>query len=396
MTMRFRRKILQDIEPWLPKREMIVITGMRRVGKTTLLQMLYDGVDSDNKVFLDIENILEQKVFEEVDYNNIWANLQTYGITSSQRAYIFLDEIQAMPQIVKAVKYLYDHYDVKFFLTGSSSFYLKNLFPESLAGRKILFELFPLTFEEFLWFKGRERETPSSFRAKAENKNVVFYEKTKKLFEEYLAFGGFPQVVLADNEAQKKLYLKDIFTSYFEMDVRRLADFRQLSAFRDLLLLLMQRVGSKLEISKLASEIGISRETVYSYLAFLQGTYFIFLVPPYSRSPDREVSGAKKVYFCDNGMLNLFGKVSDGSLLENAVFHNLRPYGDVRYYQKRSGAEIDFILPDEKLAFEVKKRARQQDYRRLQRVAQSLGMQEWYVVSQDFSADPGTVLAQDL
>ena len=191
-------------------------------------------------------------------------------------------------------------------------------------------------------------------------------------------------------------YLKDIFTSYFEMDVRRLADFRQLSVFRDMLLLLMQRVGSKLEISKVASEIGMSRETVYSYLSFLQGTYFIFLIPPFSRNVDREVSGTKKVYFCDNGMINLFGKVSDGSLRENAVFQNLRHYGRVNYYQKRSGAEIDFILPDERMAFEVKKRGHEQDYRRLEKLCHSLNMKEGYVISQDFSADRGIILAQDL
>ena len=106
--------------------------------------------------------------------------------------------------------------------------------------------------------------------------NSPHHEKVMKFFEEYLAFGGFPQVVLADDESKKKLFLKDIFTSYFEMDVRKMADFRQMSAFRDMLLLLMQRVGSKLEISKLSSEIGVSRETVYSYLSFLEGSYFIF------------------------------------------------------------------------------------------------------------------------
>ena len=108
--MRFNRKILQRIESQLDYREIIVITGMRRVGKTTLLQIIYDKITSKNKVFLDIENILEQKIFEETDYNNIWANLRAYGITNKEKAYIFLDEIQAMPQIVKAIKYLYDHY----------------------------------------------------------------------------------------------------------------------------------------------------------------------------------------------------------------------------------------------------------------------------------------------
>ncbi len=394
--MQFRRKILEHIEPWLEAREIIVITGMRRVGKTTLLQMIYDQIPSANKVFLDLENILEQKVFEETDYNNIWSNLRAYGITQKEKAYIFLDEIQAMPQVVKAVKYLYDHYDIKFFLTGSSSFYLKNLFPESLAGRKVIFEMFPLTFEEFLIFKQVKTERQTTFKDKARQKNRIAYEKTKKYFEEYLTFGGFPQVVLADDESQKKLYLKDIFTSYFEMDIRRLADFRQMSAFRDLLLLLMQRVGSRLEISKLASEIGISRETVYSYLAFLEGSYFISRIAPFSRNVDREVSGARKVYFCDNGMINLFGKVSDGALLENAVFMNLRHLGKVNYYQKRSGAEIDFILPDHRIALEVKKRADEKDFKKLKRLCDALNLNECYIISQDYSDLPECILASDL
>ena len=394
--MQFRRKILEHIEPWLEAREIIVITGMRRVGKTTLLQMIYDQIPSANKVFLDLENILEQKVFEETDYNNIWSNLRAYGITQKEKAYIFLDEIQAMPQVVKAVKYLYDHYDIKFFLTGSSSFYLKNLFPESLAGRKVIFEMFPLTFEEFLIFKQVKTERQTTFKDKARQKNRIAYEKTKKYFEEYLTFGGFPQVVLADDESQKKLYLKDIFTSYFEMDIRRLADFRQMSAFRDLLLLLMQRVGSKLEISKLASEIGISRETVYSYLAFLEGSYFISRIAPFSRNVDREVSGARKVYFCDNGMINLFGKVSNGALLENAVFMNLRHLGKVNYYQKRSGAEIDFILPDHRIALEVKKRADEKDFKKLKRLCDALNLNECYIISQDYSDLPECILASDL
>ncbi len=88
---------------------------MRRTGKTTLYRIIFDGIQSKNKAFLDIENPIDQQVFEEKDYNNIWANLQSYGISNRQKAYLFLDEIQARPEIVRAIKYLYDHYDVKFF-----------------------------------------------------------------------------------------------------------------------------------------------------------------------------------------------------------------------------------------------------------------------------------------
>lgn len=394
--MRYQRKILNDINPWLKAREIIVITGMRRVGKTTLLQMIYDQIDSKNKVFFDLDNILEQKIFEETDYNNIWGNLRAYGTSNKEKAYIFLDEIQAMPQVVKAVKYLHDHYDVKFFLTGSSSFYLKNLFPESLAGRKIVFEMFPLTFEEFLLFKQIGAERHTTFKDKARQKNRIAYEKISKYFEEYLMFGGFPQVVLAEDESQKKLYLKDILTSYFEMDVRRLADFRQMSAFRDMLLLLMQRVGSKLDISKLSSEIGVSRKTVYSYLSFLESSYFISQIQPFSRNTDREVSGTRKIYFCDNGIINMFGKIPDGALLENAVFMNIRHLGKVNYYQKRSGAEIDFILPDQSIALEVKKRATERDVARLQKLCGPLNLRECYVISQNISDISVCILAPDL
>jgi predicted AAA+ superfamily ATPase len=389
--MLYPRRLLETVEKQIKSKEIIVITGMRRVGKTTLLRMVYDKIESSNKVFLDLENIIEQKIFEELDFNNIWSNLKAYGITNRERVYIFLDEIQSKPEIVLAVKYLYDHYDVKFFVTGSSSFYMKNLFPESLSGRKIVFELFPLDFEEFLVFKKEQKEFLNDFREKEKNKNEIIYEKFKKYYEEYLIFGGFPQVVLADDETQKRLYLKDIFTSYYEMDVKKLADFRQITAFRDLLLVLLQRTGSKLDISGLASEIGISRTTVYSYLSFLENTYFIFLVSPFSRSVDKEVRGTKKVYFCDNGIVNQLGRLDEGSLLENAVFNDIRKYGKVNYYQRRSGIEIDFVLPERNLALEVKRSGKPRDYDKLSRLAEALGIAHYFVVSHKFAADRGII-----
>lgn len=393
--MNYSRNILTALLEQMNTREIVVVTGMRRVGKTTLLSMIYDRIESDNKAFFDIENIIEQKIFEENDYNNIWANFRDFGIRKNERAYIFLDEIQAMPQIIKPIKYLYDHYDIKFFLTGSSSFYLRNLFPESLSGRKILFELFPLDFKEFCVFKNLDKPYAESFRTKADGKRPVSLERFKKYYEEYLKYGGFPQVVLADSMKQKEIYLKDIFTSYFEKDLKTLADFKYLNLYRDLILLLMQRVGSKLDITRLASELGVSRDTVYSYLAFLQGTYFVQLLSPFSRSVDREVSGTKKIYFCDNGFLTLYGNLKPGNALENAVFHNLKKFGSLNYYQKRSGAEIDFIL-DQKTAFEVKMTATRPEIKRLERLRSSLNLESAYIIAQNFSDQENVIIAQDL
>ncbi|MEK7166845.1 MAG: ATP-binding protein [Patescibacteria group bacterium] len=381
--MNYPRKILNQIKKQIKSKEIIILTGMRRTGKTTLYRMLFEYIKSKNKIFLDMENPIEQKIFEEKDYNNILLNLAKEGIDSKKKSYIFLDEIQAAPQAIGAVKYLYDHYNIKFFLTGSSSFYLKNFFPESLAGRKFVFEIFPLDFEEFLVFKNKAKQFHKNFSQKDKNKNKISYEKLKKDYDEYIEFGGFPNVVLSKNKIDKKLRLNDIFKSYFEKDARILANFKEIKAFRDIILLLMQRVGSKLEISKLASEISVSRETVYSFLSFLEATYFVYFIKPFSRNVDREISGSRKVYLCDNGLLNNFAKISDGALFENSIFLNLRNYGKINYYQKRSGGEIDFIV--KQTAIEVKIKGTEFDIKKLYKTAQSIGIKQYYLLTKDFN-----------
>jgi uncharacterized protein len=403
--MHYERRILRELRACIDTPEIVVVTGMRRVGKTTALRMIYDEIPSRNKAFIDIENPIDQLIFEEKDFNNIWANLQAYGISAREKAYLFLDEIQAMPDIVKAVKYLYDHAadgapappQVKFFLTGSSSYYLKNLFPESLAGRKRILDLYPLDFEEFLIFKERPRSFSATFADKERDKNAVRFEKERKLYDEYLLWGGFPQVVLTDDPRDKAAQHNDIIKSYFEKDVRLISDFRQINQFRDLLLLLLKRVGSRLDVTKLASEASLSRDTVYSYLAFLQGTYVIDLIPPYTLNRDREISGTKKVYVCDNGFLHFFGKADEGVLLENAVYLSLRKYGnEVRYYQRRTGRELDFILPGVRMGIEVKRSGDAHDVRRVASLGQSLELREQYVVTREFRDLPGIIPAQDL
>lgn len=394
--MQFRRKIQEYLEKQISTREIVVLTGMRRTGKTTLLKMIYDKIDDENKVFLDLENILDQRVFEESDFNNIWSNLSAFGITKSKKSYLFIDEVQLMPSIVRIVKYLFDHYDVKFFLTGSSSFYLKNLFPESLAGRKNIFHLSPLTFQEFLVFKGHKFDRNTSFLEKDKLKNKIKHEKLTKLVDEYIRYGGFPQVVLENNIEKKRDALSDIFNSYFQHDVRILADFKKIDAFKKLLLLLSKRAGSKLDITKLASNISVSRETVYNYLSFLENTYFIKLLSPFSQNIDREVSGAKKIYLCDTGILNLIGNTSEGSLFENAVLMNLIDYNNINYYQKRTGAEIDFLIGDINTALEVKVTGDSADLRKLKNNASKIGFNKAFVITREFSSIEGIVPFEEL
>lgn len=392
----YERKLLKELRKLIDKKVILVVTGMRRVGKTTLFKILFDEIKSKNKVFLDIENPITQKIFQETDYDNIILNLSSYGLSSSEKIYLFLDEIQAMPEIVKPIKYLFDHHNIKFFLTGSSSFYIKNMFPESLAGRKTIFELFPLDFEEFLLFKEKTKKPYNSFKDKDRNKNKISYEKNIKYYEEYIKYGGFPQVVLAKTAEEKKIFLEDIFKSYFQKDIKSMADFKDLNSLRDFILLLMRRVGTKLNISKIAAEIGITRQTIYSYLSFLEATYFINLISPFSYSKDREISGAKKVYLCDTGILNAFAQVSSGALLENSVFNNIKNIDEINYYQRRSGTEIDFILKKLKICLEVKETGTVIDKKILSTMAKSLRLKENYIITKNFNKEKGFIPVTEL
>jgi predicted AAA+ superfamily ATPase len=337
---------------------------------------------------------LETKVFEEENFNAIWDNLANYGVNKGKKAYIFIDEIQNLPIISRVVKYLYDHYETKFFLTGSSSFYLKNLFPESLAGRKFVFELFPLTFGEFLVFKEVPRQTPTGFKSKALAKNQVGFSLLKPYFREYLEFGGFPKVVLEKNHDNKRGRLEEIFKSYFEKDVKTLADFQDRSKLRDLILLLIPRLASRIEINKLSTDLSLSRETVYNYLAFLEETYFIKLLPRFSRSIDRSAAGRRKLFLTDTGLANFLGKASLGQLFENAVFQTLRPDYKLYFYQKER-AEIDFIT-DEKTALEAKTTVSKRELVHLKNRAQSLKIYESYAVSLNWSGEKEVIPATDL
>ena len=265
----YPRLILPQLEKELETSEITVITGMRQVGKTTLLDHLFSLIDSSNKVKLDLENPLNRKVFEEENYDAIWNNLAAFGINNRIKAYIFLDEIQHLSSIGSVVKYLSDHFEVKFVLTGSSSYYLKNLFPESMAGRKLIFEVYPLTFSEFLTFKGVVQKKPSYFAGKVASKNRILYSKLIPFYQEYLEYGGFPKIVLQENPERKKTLLSEIFTSYYERDVKSLSDFKDTAKLRDLILLLIPRIGSRIEVTKLSASLGLYRETIYSYLSFL-------------------------------------------------------------------------------------------------------------------------------
>lgn len=377
-----KRALYFEILPQLYHKNAIVITGMRQVGKTTLMKQLATQWEG-KQLWFDFDNPLDMLEFENVDYNQVFESLRKYsGAGEEERFLVCIDEIQNFPESTKIIKYLIDHYGVKFIVTGSSNYYLRNLFPESLSGRKFLYVLNPLSYREYLYFNGRLEEdkiTPSIDDFLKIHPPALVHKRSQ-LYDEYLEFGGFPEVALTKDYKTKRLILRNIFSSFFEKDIKVFTELKDVRELRDMILLLASRNGNIVDVTRLSSELGVNRVKAYGYLEFLEGTFFLRLIPKFSRSVDRSVAGGKKVYFSDTGILNLVSKVAPGQLLEVAVANQLVPYGDICFYNKRNTAEIDFILNKE-IAIEVRNKAIEPDMQKLAKIAQSIDLKRYYILS---------------
>jgi predicted AAA+ superfamily ATPase len=375
------RKCFAELSAHLTQRQVTVITGMRRVGKSMAIQYLLDKVEHTNKILLDCERVEIRVLFNTPHYESIVEHLQLQGLNFSNPCVIALDEIQLVETLPSFIKYVYDTYGAKFIVSGSSSYYIKNRFSESLAGRKRIFEMYPLTFEEFLDFKESGIKNIATYAWKPYSK--PWYERCHKLYEEYLRYGGFPEVVLQKNKKNKQELLRDIINSYIELDVKLLSDFSISEDLYKIAKLLAARAGNKIDYSKLGSIAGINRLKLKNYLDLFEHTYFVYLLIPYSKNIDQAISQQPKLFFSDNGILNeLAGnQLSSGQLFENAIAAQLIPLVDnLNYYQRKTGQEIDFII-DERKGIEVKETAIEQDLFVLKQRTESIKLKEFTLIS---------------
>ena len=381
-----KRLLYYEIESYLQHKNALVITGMRQVGKSTLMRQLFDATNDTAKVWLDLDNPLEQKTVEGDDFRQIYARLVRLAGGKTKRLFVCIDEIQNVPEVTKFIKYAIDHFGVKFVMTGPSSYYLRNLFPESLSGRKFLWTLAPMRFCEYLYFTDMVSVDDARAMQKAPLDTIqdaVIAQSREDAYEVFMQFGGFPEVVLTPQVDTKRAILGNILTSFFEKDIRFLGDVRDGREIRDMLLLLVPRIGQILDITKLAGELGTSRAKIYDYLTLLENTFFLRLIPKYSLSVDRSTAGRKKVYITDTGLLTTLGAVNDGQLFENALVNQLADRGKLSYYNERNTREIDIII-DRIIACEAKLKASGRDVFDVLKLAKALRIPKAYVVSRTF------------
>ncbi|MCL4384897.1 MAG: ATP-binding protein [Actinobacteria bacterium] len=331
-----RKNITKLLVEKLSSKEIIFLTGLRRVGKTTIFKLvikklLEDKNISRNKIFyisLDDYLLLKNNIIEIIEeYRKI------HKISFSDKIFVFLDEITYKNDYEIQLKNLYDMSNVKIFASSSSSSVLRSRKPY-LVGRYILIELLPLDFEEFLDFR--------KIKISKMDLNLV-----QEYFKDYMKTGGIPEYVLnGDIE-----YLKELVDDVINKDIANLYKVKNVGILKDFFILLMERVGKQVSLNKIAKILDISPDSSKRYFDMFIESYLIYTVTRCGKTNEKILS-PKKVYASDLGIKSLFTGFKDlGSLFENYVYLKIKNFNPCYIY--KDGFEIDFLTYDKTL-IEVK------------------------------------------
>ena len=370
------RKLLSAVQNHLFDKRHTIITGARQVGKTSLLRLIYNQLESSGvKVyFLNLEDL---RILEAVNYHpeKIFDFVKEQPTPSieklvEEKIFLLIDEIQYADDPTNFLKYIYDKYEqnVKIIATGSSAFYMDKKFKDSLAGRKRIFQLFTLSFEEFLFFKNEEILIEEfEILQKRNSYQSLHIEKLKQYFREYIIYGGYPAVVLEDDYLEKENLLSELKSAYVKRDLLE-SGVEKEGKFLLLFQLLADQVGNLVNKNELANTVQLDSKTIDNYLYILQNCFHIQLIRPFFRNLRKELTKMPKVFFNDLGLRNSFlnrfnpplNRADKGALLENYFFLRFREkynIDQIKFWRTSDKQEIDFVIEEsfgEGKAYEIK------------------------------------------
>ena len=346
-----KRKLENILFEHLKKKEISLITGARQVGKTTLMMLLKSKLDTKGKktlyLNLDIESDRVHLSSQDSLLNKIRLE---YG---ENKVYVFIDEIQRKENAGLFLKGIADmNLPHKFILSGSGSIELKEKIHESLAGRKRVFILEPVSFYEFVNYK-----TENKYETKLLDFFKIEKNKVDELLNEYLLYGGYPAVVTEMQSIEKFKIMEEIFNSYIAKDISFLLKVEKVDVYSYLIRLLASQTGKILNYSNLSSAARISFPSLKKYLWYSEKTYITKFVSPFFKNFKKELTKSPVVYFTDIGLLNYstgnFGNVRinnlNGYRFQNFVYNILDELSrdkswNLNYWRTSDGAEVDFII----------------------------------------------------
>ncbi len=322
------RKIVKKAKKYLDYKEIMVITGVRRSGKTYLMYLLMQHLKEQGKkaVYINFED--ERLAFiQALDLDKLLEYIEEY-LSSKKKKYLFLDEIQNIPLWQKWVSRNFEKY--KFIISGSNSQLLSSEFATAISGRYIELRIYPFTFNELV---------------KPPNKKTLLLRETaliKQKFDEYFEFGGFPEVILN----KKKDILQDYFKSILLRDVIARHDIKHKQLLEKMALLLSTNIGNQISLYSLEKLYSIGINTIKNYLNYLEESYMFIFIPKFSYSLKKQQYNPKKVYSIDIALsesVSFRFSEDKGRKLENLILINIISNNKEVYYHKGTN-ECDFLI----------------------------------------------------
>lgn len=322
--------------PNLTNKQIVFLTGLRRIGKTSLMKLsikhllFEENIPAKTILYVSLDDYLlsGKTILEIVEFFRIMNS-----ISVKEKIYLFLDEITFSVDYEQQLKNLYDSGNVKIFASSSSASLLKSQ-SGLLTGRSITFEVLPLNYSEYLDFK--------NIRIAKSDEHLH-----EKYFKDYLSKGGIPEYVLTNDDA----YIRELMDNIIYKDIAAVHGIRQISVLKDYFLLLMERSGKTLSINKIAKVLGISTESSKRYFDLFCDTFIIYPVSRFGKLNEQLVS-PKKIYCCDTGIRNFYtGERDWGAVFENYVFLRLKQL-NLKYIYENT-IELDFYS-ENKILIECK------------------------------------------
>ena len=331
-----REQIFHQLTEVFPTKDIIFLTGLRRIGKTTLMRVLIQYLIKKKKIHpshIFYVSLDEYSLKGKTLHGIIDEYRAVQRLKSTEQITVFLDEITAMPDYQVQLKNIYDRGGVKVYASSSSASLLRSG-ASYVTGRQRVIKVAPLDFKEYLSFKGIELSPADS-------------HLTKVYFEDFMKSGGIPEYVLSGDIT----YLHQLVDDIICKDIAAYYGIKHLGILKDFFMLLMERAGKSVSVNKIAKILDISPDTARRYLSLFEETYLIHLVPRYGKL-NEQLRSPKKIYAADLGIRVLFTGYRDiGSLFENYVY--LKIADSKPRFLLEDGIEIDFITEGKKL-IEVK------------------------------------------
>lgn len=347
-----KRDIFENLKKNLNRKEIIALVGSRQVGKTTLMRELEKDIKGES-TFLTFENLDDLRLFEE-DINYF---IKKYV---ENKKYLFIDEFQYAKNGGQKLKFIYDTKDIKIIISGSSQPELAIHSLQYLVGRVFIYEIFPLTFKEYLNYNSIQDNFLLNEISSQERFSYI-----KNYFEDYLIFGGYPKVILEKTKEDKIAVLSNLVNSYLLKEIKDILEYKNIYEYENMLKKLAMQDGSILNKNSISQDLGIHNNKVAEMINILEKTYILGVTRPFLKNKSKELIKSPKTYIQDlgfkNSLIKNFNEINlktdKGEIYENFIY-NAALKNDIKlnFWNLQNRNEIDFVYEynGQTYGFEVK------------------------------------------